>query len=56
MEYTLYGKLYSTDITEFYLPYENLTYIDPNIKYFINLQTLNLSCNKIKEIPKEIGY
>ena len=56
MEYTLYGKLYSTDITELYLPYENLTYIDPNIKYFINLQTINLSCNKIKEIPKEIGY
>jgi len=56
MEYTLYGKLYSTDLTKLDLSYENLTYIDPNIKYFINLQTLNLSCNEIKEIPKEIGY
>jgi len=54
MEYTLYGKLYSVTITK--LQRKKLTYIDPNIKYFINLQTLNLSCNKIKEIPKEIGY
>ena len=56
MEYTLYGKLYSTDLTKLDLSYENLTYIDPNIKYFINLQTLRLCFNKIKEIPKEIQY
>jgi Leucine-rich repeat (LRR) protein len=48
MEYTLYGKLYSTNITELDLSYKNLTYIDPNIKYFVNLQTLDLSSNGIK--------
>ena len=56
MEYTLYGKLYSTNITELDLSYKNLTYIDPNIKYFVNLQILNLFNNEIKEIPKEIQY
>ena len=54
MEYTLYNKLYSTDITELNLSYKKLTYIDPNIKYFINLQELELAGNLIEEIPKEI--
>ena len=56
MEYTLYGKLYSTDITELHLSLKDLTYIDPNIKYFINLQELYMLYNQIKEIPKEIQY
>jgi len=56
MEYTLYGKLYSTNITELDLSNKKLTYIDSNIKYFVNLQILNLYNNQIKEIPKEIQY
>jgi len=56
MEYTLYNKLYSTNITELNLSKRNLTYIDSNIKYFVNLQILDLSDNEIKEIPKEIQY
>ena len=56
MEYKLYNKLYSTNITELNLSKRNLTYIDSNIKYFVNLQILDLSDNEIKEIPKEIQY
>ena len=56
MEYTLYGKLYSTDITELDLSYKNLSYIDSNIKYFINLRKLYLNNNNIKEISKKIQY
>ena len=57
MEYTLYGELYSTDITKLKLQRKKLTYIDPNIKYFVNLQILDLKFNKkIKEIPEEIRY
>jgi len=56
MEYTLYGKLYSTDITKLDLSNKDLKYIDPNIKYFINLRELYLSDNQIKEIPKEVKY
>ena len=54
--YSLYNKLYSTNITELNLSKRNLTYIDSNIKYFVNLQILDLSDNQIKEIPKEIQY
>jgi Leucine-rich repeat (LRR) protein len=56
MRCTLYGKLYSTDITELDLSNKNLTYIDPNIKYFINLKIVNFSKNKITEICPEIYY
>jgi len=72
MEYTLYNKLYSTDKTKLSIQYtsynklystdkieldvSNIIYIDPNIKYFINLQNLNLSFNKITKIPQEIKY
>ena len=55
MEYTLYGKLYSTDIIELDLSDENLTYIDSNIKYFVNLQILNLFQNQIKEIHDAVS-
>ena len=57
MEYLLYGELYSTDITELDLSGKNLTYIDSNIKYFVNLHILKLRNNgMIKEISKEISY
>ena len=56
MEYTLYGELYSTDITDLDLSRHCLTYIDPNIKYFINLKKINFQFNQIVEIPKEIQY
>ena len=57
MEYKLYGELYSVTITKLKLQRKKLTYIDPNIKYFVNLQILDLKFNKkIKEIPEEIRY
>ena len=46
MEYTLYGELYLTNITKLKLQRKKLTYIDPNIKYFVNLQILDLIFNK----------
>jgi hypothetical protein len=57
MEYKLYGELYSVTITKLKLQRIKLTYIDPTIKYFVNLQILDLKFNKkIKEIPEEIRY
>ena len=49
-EVTLYGIKYSTCITELNLSCNNLKYIDPNIKYFINLQILDLSHSFITKI------
>ena len=55
MDVQLYGKAYSTDITELNLSSKDLKYMDPNIKYLKNLRELYLYNNKITSICPEIG-
>jgi hypothetical protein len=51
---TICGKEYSTDITELDLRSFRLTTIPEEIKYFTNLEVLNLAFNKITAISEHI--
>jgi Leucine-rich repeat (LRR) protein len=51
---TICGKEYSADITALCLAYQGLTTIPEEIKYFTNLEYLDLSNNQITAIPEHI--
>ena len=58
MTHLLYGKKYSIEITTLCsrdLGYYGC-YLDPNIKYFINLQHLSMRYGRIEIIPNDIQY
>ena len=55
-KHLLYGGLYSTSFTIIDKARLNLTYIDTNIRYFVNLKELVFSMNHIEIVPKEIQY
>ena len=47
MEVKLYNKIYLSNITKLSIMEKHITDVDSNIKYFINLQKLNLCYNQI---------
>jgi len=55
MEIKLYDDYYSTDTDDLCFESRHLKYISPNIKYFINLQILNMESNYIKTVCPEIN-